>query len=325
MNAKIEPEALLPFLFDRYGMSPAATCSFIRRGGNDHYLVEDGERKYVLRLYLNGKYYIGGTDDFRFELGLIQFLLNQGLPVARPIPDVDGQSLTRFESGRETRLGALFEFAEGGDIWDTMDEKHAGELGSTVARLHLAMDRFTSEYTRYHLDLDFLLEVPLRLLEVHASYRGKESLEFLRDFADGLRERVRQAPTEGGAYGLIHGDLGWHNINYHPDLGMTIFDFDLCGYGWRAFDLALVRLQFDDHHWDAFIGAYHAVRPMSGVERESIADFVQLWPMWHVGDLLRNRHPIFQLETGSIEEEVDGWVEHLKAVLTGATSPEAVN
>ena len=317
MNSKVESHALMPFLSDRYGMSAAVSCSFIRRGGNDHYMVEDRGRRYVLRLYLNGKYFIRSADDFRFELDLIRFLLEQGLPVAAPVADVDGQSLIRFEADRTTRLAALFEFAQGQDIWETMDEGHARELGSTVAALHLAMDRFTSEHTRYHLDLDFLLGEPMRLLEAHPAYRGKESLTFLRGFADDWSERLREIPGSRGAYGLIHGDLGWHNIHYHPDMGMKIFDFDLCGYGWRAFDLALVKLQFDDHHWDTFVDAYDSVRPMSVAESESIGDFVRVWPMWHIGDLLRNPNPVLQLGAGSVEEEIDGWVAYLKGLLGG--------
>ena len=325
MNCKVEAQALLPFLSDRYGMSAEASCSFIRRGGNDHYMVEDRGRRYVLRLYLNGKYFIRSADDFRFELGLLQFLLEQGLPVVRPILSIDGRCLTRLESSHETRFAALFEFAEGEDIWETMEERHANELGGIVAGLHLAMDRYNSAYSRYHLDLSFLLEEPLRLLEAHPAYCSPESLEFLRRLAADLRERLRRAPNSGGAYGLIHGDLGWHNIHYHPDLGMKIFDFDLSGYGWRGFDLALVRLQFDDVHWDAFIDAYQSVRPMSGAERKSIGDFAQLWPMWHIGDLLRNRNPIFQLDTGSVEEEIEGWVEHLRTAADAEVADTASN
>ena len=51
---------------------------------------------------------------------------------------------------------------------------------------------------------------------------------------------------------------------------------------------------------------------MSDAERETIGDFVNLWPMWHIGDLLRNRYPIFQLGHGSVEEELDGWLEYLQ-------------
>ena len=315
MNTRIEPKALAPFLAHRYGLSPSTRCSFIRRGGNDHYLVEDGDRRYVLRLYLNGKYYAGSADELRFELDLLDFLKAEGLPVAAPLPDVGGQTLARFDSGVETRYAALFEFAEGQDIWEAMESRHARELGSTVAELHLAMDRFTSEYRRYHLDLEFLLDEPLRLLEARMVSQNRTSPTFLRELASELRENVSRVRLEGGAYGLVHCDLGWHNIHYDPDSGTTLFDFDLCGFGWRAFDLALVRLQFDDSHWDAFLDAYRSVRPMSVAETDSIGDFVYLWPMWHIGDLLRNRNPIFQLGHGNVDEELDGWLEYLSRLV----------
>ena len=312
MNTLVQPEALVPFLARRYGLSPAVRCSFIRRGGNDHYLVEDGDRRYALRLYLNGKYYAGTANELRFELDLLDFLKAEGLPVAAPIPDIDGETLIRFEFGGEARPAALFEFAAGQDIWKTMGLEHARELGSTVAELHLAMDRFASKYDRYHLDLEFLLEEPLRLLEARMVSRNRTTPTFLRELAGDLREGVSRVPREGGTYGLVHCDLGWHNIHYDPDSGMTLFDFDLCGYGWRAFDLALVRLQFDDRHWAAFLDAYGSVRPMSDAERDSIGDFACLWPTWHIGDLLRNRSPILQLGHDTVDEELDGWLEYLR-------------
>ena len=314
MNTLVEPKALVPFLAGTYGLSPAARCSFIRRGGNDHYLVEDGDRRYVLRLYLNGKYYIGTADELRLELDLLDFLKAEGLPVAAPIPDVDGQTLTQLESGGEARHAALFEFAAGQDIRQTMGRGHARGLGTTVAELHIAMDRFTSDYARYHLDLEFLLEEPLRLLEARMASRNSTAPTFLPEIATELRQNVSRVPPEGGAYGLLHCDLGWHNIHYDPDSGMTLFDFDLCGYGWRAFDLALVRLQFDDRHWVVFLEAYDSVRPMSDAERGSIRDFVRLWPMWHIGDLLRNRSPILQLGHGTVDGELDGWLEYLRGL-----------
>lgn len=157
MNIRVEPEALLSFLSQTYDLSSSVCCSFIRRGGNDHYLVEDGDRRYVLRLYLNGKYYIGTVGELRFELDILDFLKAQGLPVAAPIPDYGDQTLAQLDSGDGARHPALFEFAEGKGISETMEDRHARDLGSTVAWLHLAMEQFTSEYARYHLDLNFLL------------------------------------------------------------------------------------------------------------------------------------------------------------------------
>ena len=116
VNTRVYAEVLVPFLTQQYGLSPSACCSFIRRGGNDHNLVEDGDRRYVLRLYLNGKYYIGTADELRFELDLLDFMKARSLPVAAAIPDISGQTLCQFESGDETRHTALFEFAEGEGI-----------------------------------------------------------------------------------------------------------------------------------------------------------------------------------------------------------------
>ncbi|WP_429842749.1 hypothetical protein [Brevibacillus sp. FIR094] len=42
---------------------------------------------------------------------------------------------------------------------------------------------------------------------------------------------------------MCHGDLqGNFNTNFCDDNTYTHFDFDLCGYGWRAYDLAAFKL-----------------------------------------------------------------------------------
>ncbi len=129
-----------------------------------------------------------------------------------------------------------------------MEGRHARQLGGNEAGLHLAMDRFDSEYVRYNLDMGFLLKEPLRLLEAHMVSQNRKSPTFLRELANDLCQKVSRISLEGGVLGLVQCDLGWNNIRYDPDSGMKLFDFDLCGYDWRAFDLALVRLQFDDLH-----------------------------------------------------------------------------
>ena len=51
---------------------------------------------------------------------------------------------------------------------------------------------------------------------------------------------------------------------------------------------------------------------MSGAETDSIGDFVYIWPMWHLVDLLRNSSPIFQLGHSTVDEELQGWLEYLR-------------
>jgi hypothetical protein len=52
-NTRLEPAALVPVLEEHYGLAGPVSCSWIRRGFNDHYLVEAPSGKWVLRLYFN--------------------------------------------------------------------------------------------------------------------------------------------------------------------------------------------------------------------------------------------------------------------------------
>lgn len=47
-----------------------------------------------------------------------------------------------------------------------------------------------------------------------------------------------QAQASSWNWGLCHGDLYTGNIHKRKDGQLTIFDFDFCGYGWRAYDVS---------------------------------------------------------------------------------------
>src|SRR5947209_6816633 len=112
-NPQLPAEALLPALLAQYDLPEPVACAFLRRGFNDHYAVTAGTERFILRLYFNGKYYVSGAGDFHFELELLRFLKEEGVPVSYPLPRRDGELLARFPSDREGRYGALFTFADG--------------------------------------------------------------------------------------------------------------------------------------------------------------------------------------------------------------------
>jgi Ser/Thr protein kinase RdoA (MazF antagonist) len=51
--------------------------------------------------------------------------------------------------------------------------------------------------------------------------------------------QLKQLPTEPSDYGLIHDDLHFANFLIKPDGQVAIVDFDDCGYGWFAIDVAM--------------------------------------------------------------------------------------
>ena len=282
----LEAESLTPNVSADYDLPPITGCELIRRGFNDHYLVKAKDRQYVLRLYLNDKYYINGADDFRFELEFLSFLKARDVPVAYPIVRQDGELLGNIETPDGIRYSALFHFAKGQEF-EKCPEKTpaiAKQLGELIGRLHLNANNFYSAYNRYHLDFRYLIDEPIRILEKHLVKRGKGDLAFFKPLAAQLKHQVSQLPKES-TYGLIHADLHGRNLFYDEEAGFCFFDFDHCAHGWRVYDLATFSHMPDDMRTALYEG-YESVRPLSKLEKELMPVFRKFRTTWDLGDML---------------------------------------
>ena len=72
---------------------------------------------------------------------------------------------------------------------------------------------------------------------------------------------------------MCHGDLHTGNARFDKDGRLTLFDFDSCGYGWRAIDIGVYHVSYDwidlsdrtrlekDRFWEAFVDGYDAGAP----------------------------------------------------------------
>ena len=286
MNSTLKADLLTPFISSEYSLPEPVQCEFVRRGFNDHYLVRSRTKRYFLRVYLNGKYYIGDSDDFRFELELLEFLASHGLRVVRPVPNRAHEHLSTIEAPDGKRHMALFEFVDGDPIVGSAAECNAGKLGEMVVTIHTTADAFRAKHSRYDLDLHYLLDEPLRLLEDQLLSRGMGDLSYFRPAADRIRRTVEKLGKVPGAYGIIHGDLIPSNILY-SDLGITVIDFDYAGYGWRAYDIETLASCYGESTAGAIKRGYESVRPLSDLEEELLPTFNTLrWKLWDVGDIL---------------------------------------
>ena len=257
-----DAQTVIPIVRAAYELDEPITCELIRRGFNDNYLVTSGGSRYVLRVYFHGKYYISSPDDFRFELDLLAHLASAGIPVAEPVIMRDGQRLGVFQVDDEARCFALFRYGEGEPPPRDMAPALVWELGQLVGRLHRAADAFASPYRRYHLDLRYLLDEPLRLLEEQLAEHKLDTLDFLRTDAAAWRRRVERLPRKNGAYGIIHADLHRGNMHYDPERGFTFFDFDHCAYVWRAYDLCTLWMTVEERVQPVLLEEYESVRQL---------------------------------------------------------------
>ncbi len=135
------------------------------------------------------------------------------------------------------------------------------------------MDRYSPRHTRFELDARHLLDEPLQKIVPFLQHRTND-LKLVQETADRLRNRLAAAGASGGYdWGVCHGDLHGWNVFHSEDEGLTHFDFDCCGMGWRSYDVSVflwARVDgktgndsFKDDCWDSFLKAYMKERPLS--------------------------------------------------------------
>ena len=244
-------------------------------------------------MYLNHKYYIESPDAFQFELDLLEHLHKEGVPVAHALSMTSGELLgwTSTELGK--RAFALFSYAAGEEVTNdkSMTLERSFQFGKTTAKLHLAANSFKSNHKRYHLDLKYLVDEPLRLIaeqdESPLSAQQQRTQEVLASLQpiESFVDTVKALETSKDEFGIIHGDLRPGNIRFEGDQ-VTFFDFDHCAYGWRAYDIAPASFFLPKAKREKFIEGYDSIRPLSGGERKSLPVFAKLRMLWDVGDTI---------------------------------------
>lgn len=114
------------------------------------------------------------------------------------------------------------------------------------------------------------------------------TMERIRAAADGLGT----GPAE---YGLLHGDLHYENFLFTAGGRAAAIDFDDCGLGHDAYDLAVPVAEL--RHRDdidalraALVAGYRDVRPLSAAAEASIDAFAELKRVQLMFWILDRRH-----------------------------------
>src|SRR5205814_764526 len=87
--------------------------------------------------------------------------------------------------------------------------------------------------------------------------------------------------------GFCHGDFHGGNASQAEDGTLTFYDFDCCGPGWRAYDVAVFRWPCEQDRkarkcWPAFLEAYREIRPLGEADEAATAFFDCARELWHL-------------------------------------------
>ena len=165
-------------------------------------------------------------------------------------------------------------------------------MGQMMAEIHLVSNGYTTEHSRRPMDLDFLVEEPIKQMREYWAGKKDEKLNILLSSAEEASDIIldllaNEEETED-SWGPIGGDFHPYNTHFTDNNQPAFFNFDLCGYGWRAYDIAVFILNAKlmeraSRLSEAFFAGYYSVRPLSQNEHEAVAPFLTLRRIWLTG------------------------------------------
>lgn len=157
--------------------------------------------------------------------------------------------------------------------------------GKAVGLLHRSSEGFRASRPRKELDIEALICEPLATVLHHFPEKESE-LSYLRDQAHSLTHEIEKLSGAGLRKLFLHGDLTGGNANLAND-NYTFYDFDCCGFGWQAYDLAVflwsLILNGKLGLWKAFLAGYRSIVKLDYVDEQAIGLFVAARSFWIMG------------------------------------------
>lgn len=262
-----------------YDLADLERCKFYARGLHDNYLLESQQQKYILRVYRNA----WRTEEaIRFELDLLRYLGERGASVSYPISTTSGASCFSIVTPIAQHFAALFPYADGQAPGGALSVAESQLLGNAVAQIHTASEDFSSPHTRPCLDLAFLVDASIATI---APFVDAMYLAYLKQLQVRLHQNLPQIPHGQGRYGICIGDVNPTNFHINAEKQITVFDFDQCGFGVRAFEIGkfISGIHLHDKKQElaqAFVEGYQQVRLLSSDELRAIPYYEMVGVIW---------------------------------------------
>lgn len=321
----VRGDALIEQILVHYDLPAPITCHLFSPVNDDIYQVSARDEHFMLRIYSHGKF---SQAEVEAEAQILDHLEQNGLPVVRPIPSTTGRFVYEINAPEGERYCILYAHVDGTSPRADIQPEQSAVYGQAVARLHNALDGFSQPIARCQIDYAYLLETPLALVEPFLKARP-DDWHYLCEVATYLRTEAPALPNRSPAYGLCHGDLHKANLLMVPDGQLTIIDWDCMGYGWRAYDVAVLRWSIGpavgpegigeprlSQVWHSYLENYERLRPLSDVEHASIPYFVAMRHIrvlgWEIGNCLAGRWGLGILTDGYWDDRIlrlRGWME----------------
>lgn len=283
IDSTLDVEYIADLVAKSFNFGAVERCVFLSKGVNDTYLVASEASQYIVRVYRHGW---RSFDEIMCEIDFVSHLASRSAPVAKFLPSRFGAMAQSIECPEGERFMALMECAS-----NSAYESHVVSTGDpfsygkAAGLLHKSSEGFKASRPRKGLDIEALICEPLATVFHHFPERESE-LSYLRDQAYSLISEINRLNDAGLRKLFLHGDLTGGNANLARG-GYTFFDFDCCGFGWQAYDLAVflwsLILNGKLSWWKTFLVGYRSITNLDYADEQAIGLFVAVRSFWIMG------------------------------------------
>ena len=263
-DVKIQTDSLTAFareILKKYGINDAEVeCINFEFNATFSVSTQSGQ-KFALRLNINSTRVLS---NILAETQWVRDLARiPSINVPAPIASLDDQfvvSALHDDSG-QIIYGVMYSWLEGEEIGDEPTLDQLRTVGQAIALLHQNSS-------------DFELRDGASLPTFNDFFWGTEDFLFSsksrlsasdRSLIEKARDLIMQFTAElyaSSAVHIIHADFHGWNLMWHEGQ-LSIFDFDDCGYGVEAQDIAVALYYLDTPEQDAaLLDGYKSIRPL---------------------------------------------------------------
>jgi Ser/Thr protein kinase RdoA (MazF antagonist) len=225
---------------DRYDLPPDVRVELLHQSENTLYLVRapSDPRKLVLRVHSHRMRY-HTEPSIRSELHWMAALrADAGIETPQTFAARDGSQVGALPG--TGRLAVLFSYLEGAPPPETALVSEFERLGEITARMHRHAMGWTPPawFQRHDWTPDTILgEGALWGRWESGIGMDAAAVEIIGRAAATIGRRLGSLARDRARFGLIHADMRLANLLVERDRTKVI-DFDDCGFGWYAYDLA---------------------------------------------------------------------------------------
>jgi Ser/Thr protein kinase RdoA (MazF antagonist) len=223
-----------------YGRPAESRLRLLSLSENATYLVEDGEPM-VLRVHRPGYHPLAAI---RSELAWMKALRTETQVVTPELICArDGSDVVAAEVNGDVLHVDAVSFVPGCTAEEDPDSVGFDELGRITAIMHDHARKWSppAGFTRFRWDLDTILGPEARWgnWRLAPGLTDQDRL-WIQRAADEITARLTEFGCGPDRFGLVHADLRLANLMVDPSepgSGITVIDFDDCGWSWYLADL----------------------------------------------------------------------------------------